>query len=79
MRLLAANLSDRGGGHYFSLGSSDRATAGAPEAAERAIEELVYEKALSHLHPTTASRSVTVCDTCAAVRDYSADLVVLIV
>lgn len=68
MRLLAASLSDQGGGQYFSLGSSDRATAGVPEAAQRAIEELLYEKVLSHLHPTTVSRSVAVCDTCAMVR-----------
>ena len=67
MRLLATSLSDRGGRQYFCLGSSDRATAGVPEAAQRAIEELIYEKALSHLHPTTASRSVAVCETCAMV------------
>lgn len=69
MRLLAASLSDLGGGQYFSLGSSNRATAGVPEAAAHATEELVYERVLSHLHPTTASRSVAVCETCAMVRN----------
>lgn len=72
MRLLAASLSNRGGGQFFSLGSSNRATAGVPEAAQRAMEELVYERALSHLHPTTASRLVTVCETCAMVRNNPA-------
>lgn len=71
MRLLAASLSDQGGGQYFSLSSSDRATVGVPEAAQRAIEELLYEKVLSHLHPTTVSRSVAVCDTCAMVRNHA--------
>lgn len=73
MRLLAASLSDRGGGQYFCMGSSDRATAGPPEAAQRAIEELLYEKALSHLHPTTASRSVAACETCAMVSENPAE------
>jgi len=67
MRLLAASLSDQGGGEYFSLASSDRATAGAPEVVQHAVEELLYEKFLSHLHPTTVSRAVPVCDTCALV------------
>lgn len=73
MRLLATSVSDQGGGQYFRLCSSGRATASAPEAAQRAIEELVYEKVLSHLHPTTASRSVAVCQTCATVRKSPAD------
>lgn len=68
MRLLAAGLSDRGGEQYVSLRSSDRSTAGAPEVTQRAVEELLYEESLSHLHPTTATRAVTVCDTCAMVR-----------
>lgn len=68
MRLLAAGLSDHGGGEYFSLRSSDRSTIGAPETTQRAVEELLYEESLSHLHPTTATRAVTVCDTCAMVR-----------
>ena len=68
MRLVAANISDEGRREYFSLGSSGRARAGVPEAAQRAVEELVYEEALSHLHPTTIGRPVPVCDTCAMVR-----------
>lgn len=68
MRLLAANISDEGRGEYFRLRSSDRAKAGVPEAAQRAVEELVYEEALSHLHPTTIGRPVAVCDACAMVR-----------
>lgn len=71
MRLLAANISDEGRGEYFSLSSKDRARAGVPEAAQRAVEELVYEEALSRLHPTTIGRPVAVCDTCAMVRKYS--------
>ncbi|CAM9617364.1 unnamed protein product, partial [Laminaria digitata] len=67
MRLLAVNISDEGRGEYFSLSSKDRARAGVPEAAQRAVEELVYEEALSRLHPTTIGRPVAVCDTCAMV------------
>lgn len=68
MRHLAVGLSDEGQGTYFSLRSSDRKKAGAPEDAQRAVTELMYEEALSRLHPTTINRTVTVCDACAKVR-----------
>lgn len=69
MLRLAVNLNDEGRGEYFGLRSSDRRRAGAPEAAQHAVGELLYEESLSHLHPTAISRPVAVCDTCAAVRE----------
>lgn len=38
-----------------------------PEATRRAVEELLYEEELTHLHPTTIFRPVSVCDSCAMV------------
>lgn len=69
MHLLASCLNDEGRAEYSRLRSADRRRTGSPEAVQRAVEELMYEEALSHLHPTTICRPVPVCDSCAMVRD----------
>lgn len=68
MHLLAANLSKDGLSEYFKLGWSDRKTAESPETVQRGVEQLLYEEAMSRLHPTTACRAVPVCDACSMVR-----------
>ena len=70
MRALAIKLNDLGRVEFYSLCSSHRKRAGDPEAARRAMDELLYEKAMRHLHTTSIYRPVPVCDICAAVYGY---------